>query len=530
MYRMNVQRKRIILLLALIYLQSQAVFSQDNSSKDNYTGAWETPSSWSPTWTVPHDTIVEGGNFFINGYITVNGSLSFSTLASNLIINDTLVINGDLLLDNNNNLLVNGNGILIIKGNFNFNNKATIVTNNYIVILGNINKGGLTMGSFISNSNPTKVFVSGTIFPADLTNNKLTYPALNCTTPITTPYLHSKCSYGDIIDLINDPIYSFFQSNCTMTAAITITDNSGIANNDGVICNGATATITASGGTSYSWSTGDTTAAIVKGTAGTYTVTVTNANGCTDTKTAAITVNSLPATPTITADGPTDLCAGGNVTLTSSSGTSYLWSNAASTASINVTKAGSYTVRVTNASGCQSEASIATIVTVIALPVAAITITDNSGIANNDGIISNGAIATLTASGGTSYRWSSGETTAAIIRDIAGIYTVTVTDANGCANEASAEVIISVYDPFIPSVITPNGDGKNDYFKISEIIGQVELIIFNRWGNEEYTNSNYLNNWDGRNNKGVELPNDTYFYILKFERGKIIKGSILIKR
>ena len=60
-----------------------------------------------------------------------------------------------------------------------------------------------------------------------------------------------------------------------------------------------------------------------------------------------------------------------------------------------------------------------------------------------------------------------------------------------------------VHDVFVPSVITPDGDGKNDYFKISEINGKVELIIFNRWGNEEYTNSNYLNDWDGRNNKGA---------------------------
>jgi gliding motility-associated-like protein len=96
--------------------------------------------------------------------------------------------------------------------------------------------------------------------------------------------------------------------------------------------------------------------------------------------------------------------------------------------------------------------------------------------------------------------------------------------------EASAEVKITVHDLFVPSVITPNGDGKNDYFKISEIIGKVELIIFNQWGNEEYSNSNYLNDWDGRNNKGVELPNDTYFYILKFENIKIKKGSVLIKR
>ena len=58
-----------------------------------------------------------------------------------------------------------------------------------------------------------------------------------------------------------------------------------------------------------------------------------------------VTVNALPATPTITAGGPTTFCAGGSVTLTSSAGTSYLWSNGATTPSINVTTAGSYTVK-----------------------------------------------------------------------------------------------------------------------------------------------------------------------------------------
>jgi hypothetical protein len=58
----------------------------------------------------------------------------------------------------------------------------------------------------------------------------------------------------------------------------------------------------------------------------------------------------------------------------------------------------------------------------------------------------------------------------------------------------------------------------------------VELIIINRWGNEEYTKVNYLNDWDGRNNKGAELSADTYFYILRFENGRIKKGSVLIKR
>lgn len=81
----------------------------------------------------------------------------------------------------------------------------------------------------------------------------------------------------------------------------------------------------------------------------------------------SITVNNaptLPATPTITAGGPLSFCVGGSVTLTSSAGTSYLWSNGATTQSINVSTAGNYSVQVTNAAGCQSAVSAATTVTV----------------------------------------------------------------------------------------------------------------------------------------------------------------------
>ena len=94
----------------------------------------------------------------------------------------------------------------------------------------------------------------------------------------------------------------------------------------------------------------------------------------------------------------------------------------------------------------------------------------------------------------------------------------------------SDEVKITVSDLFVPSVITPNGDGKNDYFQINALIGRVELVIFNRWGNVEYSNRNYLNDWDGRNNNWAELPADTYFYIIKFENGITRNGTILIIR
>ena len=95
--------------------------------------------------------------------------------------------------------------------------------------------------------------------------------------------------------------------------------------------------------------------------------------------------------------------------------------------------------------------------------------------------------------------------------------------------EAADDVKIIVNDLLIPSVITPNGDDINDFFRIDEYNDKIELIIINRWGNEEYRSNDYKNDWDGRNHHGAILPPDTYFYILKVENGKVKKGSVLIK-
>src|ERR1035437_6273369 len=351
---MIIQIKRIILLLVIICLTGQAVFSQSHVSRNNYTGDWETPTSWNPTWPVPQ-TNISGYNITINGYITVNGSLSFFGAPTNLIINDTLVIKGDLFLDNNNDLTINDNGILIVRGNLSMHNHSEIIANGYLIITGNIDKQGPNHeGSLTSNDNPVKVFVGGTIFPGDLTLNQPNYPALNCTAPVTTRYPHSNCSYGDMTDIINDPIYPFFQSTCTI-ATPTIT-----AGGPTTFCAGGSVNLTSSAGTTYLWSNGATTQSINITASGSYTVKVTNASGCLSAASAAtiVTVNALPARPTITAGGPTTFCAGGSVTLTSSPETSYLWSTGATTASINITTAGSYSVRVKNASGWQSTTSV----------------------------------------------------------------------------------------------------------------------------------------------------------------------------
>ena len=119
-------------------------------------------------------------------------------------------------------------------------------------------------------------------------------------------------------------------------------------------CQGDSVLLTANAGSSYLWSTGATKRSITVKNTGSFTVTVTFANGSSATSSATtVTVNTLPAA-TVTANGTTTFCQGDSVILTSSAGTSYLWNNEATTRSITVKTAGSYSVKVTNGNNCSS--------------------------------------------------------------------------------------------------------------------------------------------------------------------------------
>lgn len=105
-----------------------------------------------------------------------------------------------------------------------------------------------------------------------------------------------------------------------------------------------------------------------------------------------------------------------------------------------------------------------------------------------------------------------------------------ITDENGLTATAKVYVTVAPRDLFIPNVITPNGDGKNDKFVIigSEAYDKLDLIIVNRWGNEVYRNLDYKNEWSGQG-----LNEGTYFYIISAIKGnevRVFKGNVLIKR
>ncbi|HUX94429.1 MAG TPA: choice-of-anchor X domain-containing protein [Bacteroidales bacterium] len=228
----------------------------------------------------------------------------------------------------------------------------------------------------------------------------------------------TPCDYIRVVSAFNsstDPLTQAFSldelhlpTECIPPATPTITPSGPLT-----FCSGGSVTLTSSAGTTYLWSNGATTQSIVVSTSGSYSVQVTNAQGCQSASSApaTVTVNALPATPTITPGGPLIFCSGGSVNLTSSAGTTYQWSNGATTQTINVNTSGSYTVRVTNAAGCQSAPSSPATVTVNPLPAAAGAI---SGTANVNQGQSGVSYSVSPVADATGYQWNYTGTGAAI--------------------------------------------------------------------------------------------------------------------
>ncbi|MCX7955270.1 MAG: gliding motility-associated C-terminal domain-containing protein [Bacteroidales bacterium] len=207
------------------------------------------------------------------------------------------------------------------------------------------------------------------------------------------------------------------------------------------ICQGQSITLTASGSngsgpcTSWSWSTGQTTASINVSPTSTTTYTVTGYVGSCPSNPVSVQVNVNPV-PTAQITGPTAICQGNSATLTASGGTSYLWSNNQTTASIQVspTTTTQYTVTVSNQYNCTATATHT--LTVNSLPLATI---------SGPNSVCAGSQITLTANGGSTYQWSTQQTTQQInvSPNVNTTYYVTVTDNNGCSATASHNVVVN---------------------------------------------------------------------------------------
>lgn len=235
-------------------------------------------------------------------------------------------------------------------------------------------------------------------------------------------------------------------NGCTATSAATVvTVNANpsaptiSANGPTTFCTGDSVLLTSSQATGNVWSTTATTQSINVLASGSYSVTYTDANGCSATSnTTTVSVSSSPA-PTVTITGNTLLCPGGTVTLTASISDSYLWSpGGETTQSITVNAAGTYYVTVTNADPCNGAgASANVVVTMNTAPTASFTYSWNGTT----------VVFANTSTGATTYNWDFGDLNSSIAQNpshlyTAGTYTVTLTTTNAVGCTATATVTV----------------------------------------------------------------------------------------
>jgi Leucine-rich repeat (LRR) protein len=225
-----------------------------------------------------------------------------------------------------------------------------------------------------------------------------------------------------------------------------------------ITCAMSSVTLTASGGSSYSFSgpglvsqNGESGTAVVN-EAGTYSVTVTSAGGCSATATTLVSSNTTAATATILAPASTTLsCTTTSISLTATGGGTYHWDDNSANAIRTVTASGTYSVTVTASSGCTATAS-ASITADQTAPSVSITPSSATLTCANPS-------ATLTANGTGSFRWNTGSTESQISVSSSGTYSVTLTSPSGCT--ASTSVSVST-DQTAPSVsISPTSATLN---------------------------------------------------------------------
>jgi gliding motility-associated-like protein len=301
-------------------------------------------------------------------------------------------------------------------------------------------------------------------------------------------------------------------NGCTASASanVTILDPVIVVTGSTTGCTGVT--ITASGGITYRWDGGNSpnTATNTFNTSGAYTVSVTNAVGCT----ATAKVNVSIGLPVAVING--DLTGCGSVILTASGGVSYQWDGGSNpNSAVNTfTASGNYSVMVTNINGCTSTASV--LVTVNPAP----TITLPQSIAIKDNVP---AIVEPNTTGNiVNYSWLPAEGLSdSNIPDplfnpqASTKYTLTITTADGCT--ASADILAKVIkgNIVVPNTFTPNGDGINDTWNIKNLdsFASSEISVFNRWGQKVYYSKGYPKPWNGTYN-GKKLPASAYYYLI----------------
>ena len=348
-------------------------------------------------------------------------------------------------------------------------------------------------------------------------------------------------------------VYPIYYSSSSSTAPCPLFDTAYVTVNPmpvilasavkGVICAGESDSLIASGAVNYVWSNNviGRVNQVTPSSTSSYTVIGTDANGCTATSIVSVVVNPEPTI--LTTPNNITFCPGDSILITASGAMNYSWSpnininnSTSNPVIVNPMSSQQYTVTGTDGNGCAASA----LVDLTADEPVSLNIEKSGDISCLLPIVK------LTASGARNYSWqpaqylndptSPNPTVTGLISNTKFI--VTGTNAV-CKAVAEIEVFIGNFNSGdhinMPNAFTPNGDGKNDCYRIvsNENYENFVFKIFNRWGQNVYNSTNTDECWDGTFN-GVEQPSGAYYYYLRAidlcKKNFSLQGDIILIR
>jgi gliding motility-associated-like protein len=540
-----------------------------------------------PNFSIGNDTVVCNGNTIIlnpgTGYLSylwqnastnqtfvANGFGTYYVTASNYCgaFTDTINILASTITVNNPIICFGDTATLTANGasNYTWNNGSNAnplivsptITSTYIVTATDTNGCFYTATSTVTVNQPV-ICSAGpnvNICLGDTTQ-------LNATGGI-------NYSWSPPLGLNNSTISNPLSSTSTTTNyTVTVTDINNCTNTDDVLItvypnpdadfsvslacvNNPTqfTDLSIGGGSNLSWNFGDGHTSTLTNpvhsytTVGNFTVTLitTNSFGCNSVLSIPVTVSALPATPILESNSP--ICAGNEVILSTTAfgDLNYLWSgpngfnNTQQNISIlnaNESNSGTYTLYVTNNNtGCVSKDTTINII-VYSTPA-------TPKIAATSQLCYGDTLLLTTGSIAETYLWSGPNAYTSdlqnpylieITDNEVGIYTLTISNSNGCTAQDTTTVFIDCEDItalFIPNVFTPNGDNENQLFKIvSSHLKELSVEIYDRWGVQMNAWNSLEGGWDGKTKRGLDAPSGTYYYIIN---ATYLQGSVVSKQ
>ncbi len=275
-------------------------------------------------------------------------------------------------------------------------------------------------------------------------------------------------------------------------------------------------TNTSSGSTTYFWDFGNGTTSTLADPSlsfpapGDYTITLLVIDAyCADTVSSVRAITLLAPDTSVTVQSPLVLCDGQTVTLNAPNGyDSYMWSNGDPSQTTVVDATGIYSVAVTFGV-CAASDSLLVVEQQHYPPLA-----DREICPGDDTRITPTFLP-------LSIVWSTGEEVPQIDASEEGEYWYMATDPEGCPAVDTVLVTLATVaegDPFVPNVFTPNGDGMNEVFKVSNIDpAGYRMDIYNRWGMKVFSTSNSEQGWNGKlDNVGDTVPDGTYYVLINY--------------